>query len=291
MTRMKPLVVVFATAALALTAAPLVQAFQAPTKTTKAAATAKTDAAAKVEVVQLSLEKAIEAQQPGQQVRFGQFATEGTSVTLLVSHPGKTILNLDENKSHLTSFTDDKKTDLLKAKPRPKNQGIVFNFGPVNGSPFRVENRPDSPFCWVKLVGPNLPAPGASKIIVKGQLVLTCAAAEKTVEHKNVALTNGTKIKVGSIPITVIAGQPDAGFALEVDGSISVLKSVTFFDADGKEMKGRSTATSSYAVGNTPRSSRGYALEKPVAKVTMRVTYVETEDLIVPIDLAVGVGF
>lgn len=60
MTRMKPSVVLFAAAALALTAAPLVQAFQAPPKTKKAAATAKTDAAAKVEVVGLSLEKAFE---------------------------------------------------------------------------------------------------------------------------------------------------------------------------------------------------------------------------------------
>lgn len=224
-------------------------------------------------------------------MRFGQFATEGTSVTLLVSHPGKTILGLDEKKSHLTSFTDDKKADLLKAKPKPKNQGIVFNFGPADGSPFKVENRPDGHSCWVKVVGPNLPAQGASKITLKGHLVLNCAATEKTVEHKNVALTNGTKMKAGSIPITVIAGQPDAGFALEVDGPISALKSVTFFDADGKEMKSRSNATSSYTIGNTTRSSQSYSLEKPVAKATIRVTYFDTEDLIVPIDVAVGVGF
>ena len=290
MTHFKPSVVLFAAAALALTAAPLAQAFQAPTKTQKAA-TAKTEAAAKVEVVGLSLEKALENQPPGQQMRFGQFPTEGTSVTLLVSHPGKTILGLDEKKSRLTSFTDDKKADLLKARPKPKNQGVAFNFGPANGSPLKVENRPDGHSCWVKVLGPTLPAPGASKITVKGQLVLNCAATVKTAEHKNVALTNGTKIKAGSIPISVIAGPPEAGFALEVDGPISVLKSVTFFDAEGKEMKSQSNGTSSYTIGNTTRSSQSFSFGKPVAKATIRVTYFDTEVLIVPIDVAVGVGF
>jgi hypothetical protein len=288
---MKPLVVLFAAAALASTAAPLAQAFQAPTKTKKAAATAKTDASAKVEVVGLSLEKAVESEQPGQPMRFGQFVTGGTSVTLLVSHPGKTILGLDEKKSRMTSFTDDKKTDLLKAKPKPKNQGVVVNFGPVDGSPFKVECRPGGHSCWVKVVGPTLPAPGASKLTVRGHLVLNCAATEKTVEHKNVALTNGTRIKAGSIPITVVAGQPGAGFALEVDGPLSALKSVTFFDADGKELKSRNNGTSSYTIGATTRSSQSYSLEKPVAKATVRVTYFDTEELIVPLDVAVGVGF
>jgi len=290
MTFTKRSVLLVTATALTLAAAPVVSAFQAPTKTKKAAATAKADAAAKVEVVGLSLEKAPAGQQAGPTIRFGQMITDGTSVTLLVTHPSKTIIGLDAKKSRLTSFADDKKANLLKAKPRSKNQGAVFNIGGDDGSPLKAENQPGGHSCLIKVVGPTLPAPGASKITLKGNLVLSCAASEMTVEHKNVALTNGTKINAGTIHMTVIAGPRGAGFALEMDQPLSAIKSIAFFDADGKELKSRSNGTSSYTVGNMTRTSQSYSLDKPVAKATIRVTYFDSESLSVPIDLTVGVG-
>jgi hypothetical protein len=216
--------------------------------------------------------------------------TDGTSVSLLVTHPGKTIIGIDANKSRLTTFADDKGANLLKAKPRPKSQGTVFNFGPADEGPLKAETQPDGHSCLVKVVGPTLPAPGTSKITLKGNLVLNCAASEKTVEHKNVALANGTNLNVGTIHMTVRAGPPGSEFALEIDQPLSAIKSVAFFDAGGKEIKYQSYGTSSYSFDNTTRTSRSYSLDKPVGRATIRVTYFDAENLSVPIDLTIGVG-
>ncbi len=300
------LIILLAAAALALTEAPDVQAGQTPSKTKQTRSTARTNSAAEVEILGLTLEKALESQQPGPTMRFGQFVTEGTSVTLLVTHPGKTIIGLDVKKSHLTNFTDDKKAELLKAKPRPRNQGMEFDFGPDDGSPLKAESRPDGHSCLVKVVGPALPASGASKITLKATLVFSCAASEKTVQQKNVALRDGTKINAGPILMTVRTGQgqsfsvnipgqpaaqPGTVIALEMEQPPAAIKSVAFFDADGKEIKCQRNGASTFSFGNTTRTSSSYTLAKKVDKATVQVTYFDTESLSVPIDVTVDIGF
>ncbi len=305
----KQTVILSAGIALAFTGAPDLQGFQSRSKTRNASPIAKADSAAKVEVLGLTVDRDINGpeQQPGMTtMRFGQFVDEGTSVTLLVTQPGKAIIGFDPKASKLTSFTDDKKADLSKAKRKPKNKGFVINFGDDDSAPLIAENSPDGHSFIIKVRGPALPTSGASKITIKANLVFNCSAAEKTVEKKNVNLAAVTKIHAGSIPITVKPGQgggfrlnfpgqpaaqPATEITLEMDQPISAIKSVAFLDAGGQDIKSQTTGTSTNTFGNNVRTTSGYALEKKFENVTIRVTFFETERLSVPIDLTVDVGF
>ena len=168
-------VIFISATALALTATPGLQALQTSSETKKAVAAGKADAAAKIEVLGLSVTKPgpTDLDQPGPPMRFGSFVREGTNVTLLVMAPGRTILSFDPKASKLTSFEDDKKTDLLKAKPNPKDQGMIFHFGRDESSPLQAENSASAlgRSCLVEVKAPAWPASGASKITLKATLV------------------------------------------------------------------------------------------------------------------------
>ena len=252
----------------------------------------------KVEVLGLIMDK------PGAPMRFGRMLQEGTSVTLLVSLPGKTIVNLDRKASRLASFTDDKDTDLSKAK----GQGMVFRFGNVNSSPLRAERGPDGRSCLVEVKGPGLPTPGASKIALKGTLVFSCGGGEKTDEQKDVPLKDGTKFNAGPVPMTVILGKnPGAGnfgfparpaapsgseFTLRIEMPPTAIKSVAFLGADGKEIPIRASMSWSLNPGEATATETSYTLDRKVNKVTVKVRHVDhLETLSVPVNTTVGVGF
>ncbi|MGP0068928.1 MAG: hypothetical protein ACLQGP_35675 [Isosphaeraceae bacterium] len=294
----KRILLLLASAALALTAAADVLAFQAPTKTKKASSTAQAGAA-KVEVLGLTIDK------PGSMMRFGHMVQEGTSVTLLVSQRGKTIVDLDPKASQLTSFKDDRNTDLSKEPPR---QGMVFHFGNFNSGPLRSEKGPDGRSCLVEVKGPSLPASGASKITIKGTLVFSCGQGEKTDEQKNVPLTEGAKINAGPVAMSVslkkkpnfpsvsFPGQPaplhGTEFALRTEMPLTAIQSIVFFDAGGKEIKSQFHTTSFNTSGETTWTESFYTLEKKVDNVSIRVRHVDhLEKLTVPVDMTVGVGF
>src|SRR5688572_19412249 len=66
--------------------------------------------AAKPEVYAVEIKKA----EPGRDERF--MAQEGVTVKVFVAQPERFIIGVDEKASKLTSFQDDRKTDLSKAK-------------------------------------------------------------------------------------------------------------------------------------------------------------------------------
>src|SRR5262249_33646384 len=150
----------------------------------------------------LTIARVVPTNRPGPVMRFGSFVREGTIVTLLVTDPGKSIIGLDATASKLTSFKDDKQADLLKAKPKPRNQGMVFNLGPDDNLPRKGENGTDGHSCLIEVRGPALPTSGASKITLKGTLVFNCSAAEKTAELKNVAASTVEPSNLASVKWT-----------------------------------------------------------------------------------------
>ncbi len=293
----KPSVPLLAAARRPSTAAPDVLAVRPPAPAEKASSTAPAGAV-KVEVVGLIMDK------PGSPMRFGRMLQEGTSVTLLVSLPGKTIVDLDRKASQLTSFTDDRDADLSKAK----NQGMVFHFGNADSSPLRAERGPDGRSCLVEVRGPGLPTPGASKIRLKGTLAFSCGAGEKTDEQKDVPLTDGTRFNAGPVPMTVIFRKnPGAGnfgfparpaapqgseFTLRIEMPPTAIKSVAFFDADGKGIPIRASMSWSLNPSEATATETSYTLDRKLDKVTIKVRHVDRlETLTVPVDTTVGVGF
>ncbi len=295
MTRLKRAILLSAAGALGLVAS--AGAVQTASKPKGAAVAA---GAAKVEAVGLAIDK------PGPPMKFGQLAQEGTRVILRVSLPGKTIVELDPAASKLTGLKDDKGADLSKEPPKPKDQGPVFRFGNDMGGPLKAEKVQDGQSCLVEVKGPAVPSPGATRIAVRGTLVFTCGAGEKTDEQKNLPLTEGAPITAGPVPMTIslkknpgfggnFPGQPAAlngsRFAIHTEGSAEAIKSIAFWDDNGKEIKSEVTMTAFGGSNmNGPRDVF-YALEKKVDQVTIRVKHVDhLEKMSIPIDVNVGVG-
>jgi hypothetical protein len=84
--------------------------------------------------------------------------------------------------------------------------------------------------------GNAAPAKGASKIVLKGNLVMTCGVGEKTSEEKEVELKAHTEAKIGDITLKVTEekGLGGSGAHFTVTPAGHVLKAVNFKDADGK---------------------------------------------------------
>jgi len=113
----------------------------------------------------------------------------GTRINLLVRLPDKFIVTVD---GKLNSVTDDKGTDLLKTKIK-KGIGSPVGFSPL------VEINRDGKCFANEVRGPGVPVPGATRIHLKGQLVVKCGIDEKTAEAKNVVLDDKLNVKIGPL--------------------------------------------------------------------------------------------
>jgi hypothetical protein len=243
----------------------------------KKPAGAKTSA--KVRAIGLSLRKAPPAK-PGVFVLH----PNGVTMELTVAQPDKFIAGIDAKASKLDSFTDDKKNDLNK-----KPAGI---FGGQSNwlNEFATQYGPDGD-CTIQILAAGAPGKGAQKILVKGSLVLKCGADEKKTDKKEIALKMNEEVSAGDFKVKVVnAGEFGAGFT--VTSAEPSVKSVEFFDADGKALKGTSSGRgiNPFGEGGKPQAVVSYFLSgKKLPKVSFQITYFnKIESVTVPLDLRVG---
>jgi hypothetical protein len=207
----------------------------------------------------------------------------GTSVTVMLSQPGKAILGLDGRASKLETFADDKKTDLTKTKS-------TFGREWLNAAFLRFNK--DSSQCVFQIYAPGTPVEGADKVFVKANLAVLCGKEEKVVEQKNAALKVGDKATLDAIEMNVQKGFPE-GKAVTVvfttpDRSI---KTIEFIDSKGKAINQVFTNTN-FLTFPKPQCQTVCSLSAPAEPVTIKVTYFsKTETIMAPVDLRFGVGF
>jgi hypothetical protein len=207
---------------------------------------------------------------------------KGTALEVIVAQPGKRILGLDAKASKLESFTDDKKTDLAKGGG-PFDRWLDDFSARVNKDGTRI--------LFTARSG-AVPAPGATRIVLKAKVVLKVGADEKTAEDKKVALKEA-KVKVGPYQVGLSKGFGGGDeTVVEVSSSERNIKSVTFLDKDGKELKAEQVGSGSFGDGKMNTYTTDYALKGKVTEVGVRIIYFsKVETVTVPIDLEVGVGF
>jgi len=205
------------------------------------------------------------------------------NVSALVSYPGKQILVVDTAASKVTELKDDKGTDFLKSS------GF---FKPSFNQQMMAKDRASV------VVGTGSygvgPVGGATKIILKGSVVLICGQDEKTTEAKEVEIKNNTEVKFDDFTLKVYQekGFAGSGGSFNISSTKPTFKSVTVTDADGKTVEVRP----GFFFGPpsfTPNKTYGNAfnLAKPVTKVKVKITYFTKEEKVtVPVDLALGAG-
>ncbi|HEY7311752.1 MAG TPA: hypothetical protein VH643_20485 [Gemmataceae bacterium] len=213
------------------------------------------------------------------------FTPNGVTMDLTVSKPGKFIVGIDAKASKLDSFTDDKKNNLFKKQP-----GI---FGGEDRwiNEFATQFAPEGDNCTIQITAGNAPGKGAAKIVVKASLIVKCGANEKTTEKKEIALKANEEVKVADFTVKVNNAN-NFGAGVSVLSAEPRVKSVEFFDADGKAIKamppGRGSDFS--APGGKPRAAISYFLGgKQTDKLSFKITYFDKiEAVTVPLDLNVG---
>ena len=216
------------------------------------------------------------------------FGQKGTSLKLLIVLPGKNIIATDTAGCKLTTFADDKGTDLSKTRGWGSRPGWLESSSPPISK--------DGQACIMELRSDAAPAKGAGKIILKAKLALKCGSGEKTHTEK-VAMKAGTLIKFPPAPMKVgLVRDGDWGgmkmtFTVTSDKSTESIKKVALLGPDGKEIKHRQLASGQSSFMGKTTYETTYGLVEKADPLSVKITYyTKMESVAVPVDISVGVG-
>jgi hypothetical protein len=155
-------------------------------------------------------------------------ADNGTTIVLWVKMPaGQGLISIDEDTSVLQSVTDDKGSSI-------GGKYGAFPHAFKDGSGGTIE-----------IASSGFAAPGATAILAEGTLTMSVAAGTKKTRVPGVKLQNGTKLMLGTTPMTVAGVNPGSDaleFTLKLPRQVMVtLKNVVFLDAKGDPIDSHST--------------------------------------------------
>jgi len=239
-----------------------------------------------VEVLALRIAKPDPDDKYGRSLAPGMQA--GTQISCRVAVKGKHVIRIDDRAGTLTRLADD--TGKALAKPGVssfRNRWLRTN---------RLYGKKDG-YAHFQLAAKKVPASGATKIQAQAKVVLITGAEEKTIELKDVALEAGEAIRIGTVPASISKiradgyGKTKLTITLKNDVGFDALKTISFLDAAGKEIKHRSAGSGQFGYSKKYTYTRDFGLEQKVDKVTIKATYFsKLERVTIPVDLSVGAG-
>lgn len=195
-----------------------------------------------------------------------------TGAYLLIQVPGKHIVTIDTAATKL-ALADDKGTDLGAKSPLP-------------GNAFAADKSKEQARLYV--LGSKAPATGATRVRVKGELVLLCGTGEKTATAEKFAIKDKEKVAVGPAAFEVVTAKDKMTVTLKAEsGSV---KSVAFTDAEGKALAAGGALNLSTAGGKIGQTAT-FTLPAKTETVGIKVVYYEkVEPVKLPVDTDTGVG-
>jgi hypothetical protein len=212
--------------------------------------------------------------------------TEGTTVSLMLFMPEGGIVEFKKDASKLESITDDKGTDLTKSEKKS-------TFGTVAGfDAWSSKKSNDTKAMLFDVVCPGVPKAGAEEIEVKGKIVISVGSKTETAETKDVELKLDSKIKTGAADLEISNlgkgwGDYVMSISIKGKGSIAVIKLISFFDENGKELESNRSGYSAWGQEFT----LDYQFKKKVDKATVKVEYfTDLKDVEIPLDIKTGIG-
>lgn len=212
----------------------------------------------------------------------------GTSLHIRLTRKDKYFVELDEEASKLLSFSDEKGTDLSKARTRRFGRGWLGHWTQISK---------DGHSCIFEARSGLLPAAGARELRLKANLVMVCGAGEKTAEQKNLVLKKGSRLAAGPVRLEIKSvkqiDRSGMEMLLETESKASFvqIKKLRFIGPDGKEIKHQVMGSGRMGFAGRFTYYRSFGLAKKVASVSVEVTYFEKVDrLSVPLNVKTGVG-
>ncbi len=205
------------------------------------------------------------------------YTAASTELDVLVSNQDRRFLGVDPS-SEVTEFKDDKGNSLMKTEFFVKTS---FS----STSQLALDRRS----VVVKVNSPLLPGKGATKLHLKGSLVLIAGIDDKTTDEKELEMTMNSEAKVGEfkLNVTIDKGFAGSGGTFTVKSTRPNIKGVSVKDAAGKSVE----VSQGYFYGFGNNWTYGYTLKKPVQKAKIAVSWFSKEEKVtVPVNLDVSLG-
>lgn len=210
----------------------------------------------------------------------------GTAMVLIMEDPNGGFIEISTTKSKLTSFTDNKGTNLIE-KTRFNNEGL--------GSFPKISD--DGKAGMFEIKGNNLPARGAVAVKAKGKLVVLCATKKKQFKSKPFKMKVGETITVGKAAFLIKkVGKPAFGdsaveISLEAKRDLNEIAEFRFEDTAGKAIKSKPGGTSRFAFNDSVTVTKSHGLARKVDQCVMILDiWIDMHEVDVPFDVTAGIG-
>jgi len=225
----------------------------------------------------------------GDDFQMQPFNSPGVSLVVLIETKGaKQIVKLDTDNSEITSFKDNKGTDLLKEPAGKQGKFYRSTFGWP-----RVSK--DGKAVLVEVTGKSRPAKGSTSVKADVKAHLLMASEKKTERAKGVALKAGTEVKAGPAPLTVDKVQPGGGgktteVTLKSNEVFDHLIEVRFYK--GAELvKSRRAGTMTTTMFKKKTVHATYSVKEKLDVVDIEVEYwADLATKVVPVKVEAGLG-
>lgn len=162
----------------------------------------------------------------------------GVTVALLVTAPEKSIISVSKDRSKITSFTDDKGTDLLAPEAGTVDYSSWFNSDSAAEKSVSAE---------VKASGQ--PAKGATQFNLAGTLSVETASQNTNITAENVELKAGSEFTVGRIKFTMsgvrLQGK-DFVVTLQAKQDLAAISHLDFYGTNGTKIESHKYSSSSW---------------------------------------------
>jgi hypothetical protein len=202
----------------------------------------------------------------------------GVTVSLLVTAQQGNIVSVDNNKSKITSFTDDKGTVLSAATARRS-----FSSSSESG-----------PSVIIEANASGQPTKGATLLNIVGKIVAQTASQTKQFAAENVAFKTGTEFRIGNIPLTIagtrLSGK-DLTVTLKAKQDLAAVSRLEFYDEQENKIESRRSSWSTSGSGPDMNVSWDFILKENAERGKIVATcWTDLKTVEVPFSVKAGVG-
>lgn len=213
----------------------------------------------------------------------------GTSVHLAVeAEKGMMIISMDEKASKVTSYKDDKGTDLLTA-------GRKFGKPAWLGTWVKVSD--DKKRLTFTVRSEKLPAKGATSVSIKGKAVVNCAKGTKAVATKEMPISVKQPVVCGPIKASIsklgTSWDQKMEITLKSSKNFDAIKKISMITPEGKTIEGKRTGSGSsgFAGKYTYTISYGFKMDKLPARAKLKFKVFDgMEKKEIPINVTTSIG-
>jgi hypothetical protein len=166
----------------------------------------------------------------------------------------------------------------------------------MSNEPFGSE-KPDKGVREVRITLRTIPAQGATRLQVKGNIGVMIGTGEKKLEQKNVELKTGSTITVEGVSLKIDSVQDEkadnvrATVQLSSNQPFDRIKSIKFLTADGKPIGQQNMGTSTAGGPGRMIYNQSWGLQEKVPTATVQLTlYEQFKTTVIPVALDFGIG-